>query len=153
LAYPRQRGEQVDYLKWDVFIDGPSESPYEGTCLHAELEFTTQYPISPPKMKFISKMFHPNIYDNGDVCISILHDRVDDFILNDNPDERWSPVLNIGSITLSVTSILYQPNINSPANVDAAKLYRENKKEYEKKVRELALKETVDINSLLDAYK
>ncbi|RVD93096.1 ubiquitin [Tubulinosema ratisbonensis] len=148
-AFPRRNNGNCNYLKWDVYIVGPPESPYEGTILHAELEFTTHYPLSPPKMRFLSKMFHPNIYENGNVCISILHDRVDEFIAYESPDERWSPVLNISSITLSVTSILYKPNINSPANVDAAKLYRENIKEYEKKVRDLALKESVDLKTFI----
>jgi len=64
-----------------------------------------------------------NIYPDGEVCISILHDPSGD---PTNPqeqsDELWRPVLDPYSVMISVTSMLSEPNLNSPANIDAAKM-------------------------------
>ena len=37
------------------------------------MTFPQDFPINPPEMKFVTPMWHPNIYDDGRVCISILH--------------------------------------------------------------------------------
>ena len=92
----------------------------------AELIFPTDYPLSPPKMKFTSEMFHPNgkpikllvrllaiypplffpVYSDGRVCISILHTPGEDPLGYESPAERWSPVQSIEKILLSVISML-----------------------------------------------
>ena len=59
--------------EWDVLIIGPEGTPYEGGFFKAKLLFPTDYPLNPPKMKFISEIWHPNIFPDGEVCISILH--------------------------------------------------------------------------------
>ncbi|CAJ0949242.1 unnamed protein product [Ranitomeya imitator] len=69
-------------------------------------------------------MWHPNIYENGDVCISILHPPVDDPQSGELPSERWNPTQNVRTILLSVISLLNEPNTFSPANVDASVMYR-----------------------------
>lgn len=59
--------------EWDVLIIGPEGTPYEGGFFKAKLFFPTDYPLNPPKMKFVSEIWHPNIFPDGNVCISILH--------------------------------------------------------------------------------
>merc|ERR1712071_749389 len=66
-----------DIYKWEVIIMGPAETPYEGGYFKARLDFPQDFPIKPPKMRFISKMWHPNVHANGSVCISILHEGED----------------------------------------------------------------------------
>ena len=83
------------------------------------------YPLNPPKMRFISKIFHPNIYPDGRVCISILHAPGDDPLGYETSSERWSPVQSVEKVLLSVMSMLAEPNCESPANVDAAKMWRD----------------------------
>ncbi|KAJ3572782.1 hypothetical protein NP233_g2852 [Leucocoprinus birnbaumii] len=109
-------------------IIGPQDTLYEGGFFKARLTFPEQYPLLPPKMKFISEMWHPSIYQNGNVCISILHDPGDDQWGYEDASERWSPVHTVTSIIMSVISLLSSdpPNTDSPANVDAAKEVREN---------------------------
>ncbi|KAJ7365880.1 Ubiquitin-conjugating enzyme subunit [Desmophyllum pertusum] len=70
------------------------------------------------------KMWHPNIYESGDVCISILHPPVDDPQSGELPSERWNPTQNVRTILLSVISLLNEPNTFSPANVDASVMFR-----------------------------
>ena len=75
----------------------------------------------PPKMIFTKKMWHPNIYPDGRVCISILHPpEIDSFNEQETLDEKWRPVLGVREIVLSVLSIINEPNLDSPANVEAA---------------------------------
>ncbi|KAK6046505.1 ubiquitin--protein ligase [Cooperia oncophora] len=99
-------------------------------------------------MKFVSEIWHPNkdsVYSitkislflvdkEGNVCISILHDPGDDKWGYERPEERWLPVHTVETILLSVISMLADPNFESPANVDAAKMQRENYSEFKKRV-------------------
>jgi ubiquitin-conjugating enzyme E2 G1 len=62
-----------DLFRWSVIFEGPEDTLYEGGYFKAELKFPEDYPNNPPEMRFISKMWHPNIYPDGKVCISILH--------------------------------------------------------------------------------
>ena len=55
-------------------------------------------------------MWHPNVYENGDLCISILHPPVDDPQSGELPCERWNPTQNVRTILLSVVSLLNEPN-------------------------------------------
>nr|XP_020462726.1 ubiquitin-conjugating enzyme E2 R2-like isoform X1 [Monopterus albus] len=94
------------------------------TRCQARIKFPVDYPYSPPAFRFLTKMWHPNIYENGDVCISILHPPVDDPQSGELPSERWNPTQNVRTILLSVISLLNEPNTFSPANVDASVMYR-----------------------------
>lgn len=90
----------------------------------ALMKFPHDYPYSPPSIRFITKVWHPNVYENGDLCISILHPPVDDPQSGELPCERWNPTQNVRTILLSVISLLNEPNTFSPANVDASVMYR-----------------------------
>ncbi len=83
-------------------------------------------------MRFTSTIFHPNIYKDGRVCISILHPPGDDPLGYEKSSERWSPVQSVEKVLLSVMSMLAEPNVESPANVDAAKCYRETPEEFKR---------------------
>ncbi|KAF8968706.1 ubiquitin-conjugating enzyme/RWD-like protein, partial [Flammula alnicola] len=96
----------------------------------------SDYPLSPFKMKFDPPLFHPNIYADGNVCISILHTPGDDPTMYEQASERWSPVQSVEKVILSVISMLAEPNLESGANIDCCKLYRDNRPEYERLVRE-----------------
>jgi ubiquitin-conjugating enzyme E2 G1 len=92
-------------------------------------------------MKFITEMWHPNVFPDGKVCISILHKPgVDEFNPQEKAEERWRPVLGVEQILVSVISMLNDPNCDSPANVDAAVQLRKNPEQYKQKVRQLVIK-------------
>ena len=139
--------DENDFYKWSVLFTGPEDTIYEGGFFKAILTFLEDFPQNPPEMRFITEMFHPNIYKDGKVCISILHSPgVDVFNTQEKAEERWRPSLGVEQILISVISMLNDPNCDSPANVDAAVMFRNNRKEYEKKVRQLALKSTDDFD-------
>ncbi|XP_015249923.1 cell division cycle 34 homolog (S. cerevisiae) a [Cyprinodon tularosa] len=116
--------DESDMYNWEVAIFGPPNTHYQGGYFKARIKFPVDYPYSPPAFRFLTKMWHPNIYENGDVCISILHPPVDDPQSGELPSERWNPTQNVRTILLSVISLLNEPNTFSPANVDASVMYR-----------------------------
>ena len=69
------------------------------------------------------------------MCISILHQPGSDPMAYESAAERWSPVQSIETILLSVVSMLSEPNDESPANIDAAKMWRNDRNAYKAKVR------------------
>lgn len=142
-----------DLLHWECLIQGPEGTPFEGGVFPAELKFPKDYPLAPPSMKFLADLWHPNgtsptrddaaavanpvaVYPSGLVCISILHPPGDDPNHYEHASERWSPIQSVEKILISVMSMLAEPNDESPANVEAAKMWRERRSEYEAKVRD-----------------
>lgn len=98
------------------------DTPFEDGTFKLLLTFEDSYPNKPPTVKFLSRMFHPNVYANGELCLDILQN-------------RWSPTYDVAAILTSIQSLLHDPNPNSPANAEAAQLYRENMKEYVRRVK------------------
>jgi ubiquitin-conjugating enzyme E2 G1 len=121
--------DEKNFLKWNILLFGPSETIFEGGVFKCQLEFTKDYPNKPPIFKFTDNLFHPNIYPDGKVCISILHEG-EDVYGYEHISERWNPSHSVNSILMSLISILSEPNFESPANVDASKLWREDFNSY-----------------------
>jgi hypothetical protein len=88
------------------------------------LEFTEEYPNRPPLVKFVSQVYHPNVYADGGICLDILQ-------------KAWSPIYDVAAVLTSVQSLLSDPNPDSPANAEAARLYGENRREYNRRVKEV----------------
>ena len=120
-------------FQWNFFIFGPEDTLYEGGIFPGKIIFPKDYPNSPPQVKFDIDMKHPNIYRNGNVCISILHSGSDQYGY-ENDNERWSPTQGVNSIMLSIISLLSAPNFESPANVDMSTLQKNNYEEYKKMI-------------------
>uniref|UniRef100_G1MXS5 Ubiquitin conjugating enzyme E2 G2 n=1 Tax=Meleagris gallopavo TaxID=9103 RepID=G1MXS5_MELGA len=116
---------------------GPEDTCFEYGVFPAILSFPLDYPLSPPKMRFTCEMFHPNIYPDGRVCISILHAPGDDPMGYESSAERWSPVQSVEKILLSVVSMLAEPNDESGANVDASKMWREDREQFNKIAKQI----------------
>ncbi|XP_063789148.1 ubiquitin-conjugating enzyme E2 G2 isoform X1 [Pseudophryne corroboree] len=119
---------------------GPEDTCFECGVFPAILSFPLDYPLSPPKMRFTCEMFHPNIYPDGRVCISILHAPGDDPMGYESSAERWSPVQSVEKILLSVVSMLAEPNDESGANVDASKMWREDREQFNRIARQTVQK-------------
>jgi ubiquitin-protein ligase len=145
-------GENSNVYKWDIEMYGQEGTPYDGYIMKAEMVFPVDYPLSPPKLRFTTPMFHPNIYKDGLVCISILHTGTEPF-LTESPKDQWTPVQSIRTIIVSLTALLHDPNPDSPANVDASKTYRASKEEYERQVKELLEKSCEKMSGRPDMKK
>jgi ubiquitin-conjugating enzyme E2 D len=122
-AGPKYTG---NLYEWDATIIGPSNSPYAGGLFKLNVTFPEKYPFKPPKVKFVTRIFHPNINRNGSICLDILN-------------TNWSPALTLIKVLLSISSLLTDPNPKDPLSKEAANLYLSNIEEYNKKARMLTL--------------
>ncbi|CAE7878202.1 Ube2g1 [Symbiodinium sp. KB8] len=122
-------------------VIGPPGTYYNEGMFRCELTFPDDFPNMPPAMKFLDEVWHPNIYPDGKVCISILHPPgVDEMNAQETAEERWRPILGVEAVLISVISMLADPNIESPANIDAATQFRDDKKGFRRKVRRCVAK-------------
>jgi len=117
-------GDEI--YKWEAVIVGPSDTPYEGGVFKLRIDFPNEYPYHPPKVRFVTKIFHPNINANGEICIDILRD-------------NWSPALGASRVLLSISSLLADPNPDDPLVPQIAFMYKNSKKQYEATAREWTL--------------
>jgi ubiquitin-conjugating enzyme E2 D len=112
-----------DLFHWNATLTGPDDSVYQGGKFDLNIQFPTDYPFKPPKVRFVTKIFHPNIATEGGICIDILKD-------------EWSPALTISKVLLSVGSMLTDPNANSPLNPEAGELCLRDKARFAQTARE-----------------
>jgi ubiquitin-conjugating enzyme E2 D len=119
------RGENL-YV-WDAMILGPSDSPFAGGIFNLEIHFPTDYPFKPPKILFLTKIYHPNIASNGNICLDILKD-------------QWSPALTVGKALLSICSLLTDPNPKDPLVPAIADQYINDRATYDSTARTWTLK-------------
>ena len=103
-----------DIYHWQATILGPTGSPYEGGIFYLQIQFPMDYPFKPPKVSFLTKIYHCNINSAGNICLDILKD-------------QWSPALTISKVLLSICSLMDDQNPDDPLMVDIANLYINNK--------------------------
>jgi len=135
-------------FRWEValIVLNPT-SLYYGGYFKAEMKFPKRYPYEPPEFKFSRPLWHPNIYKDGKLCISILHQPGEDEMSGELASERWSPAQRVESVLLSIISLLDDAEVSSPANVDAGVMLRKQPEEYKKMVKENVEQSTRDIPS------
>ncbi|KAJ3615844.1 hypothetical protein Zmor_012254 [Zophobas morio] len=112
-----------DPFHWSATIMGPKNSPFEGGAFFLNIHFPTDYPFKPPKVTFVTKVYHPNINQNGSICLDILKD-------------QWSPALTISKVLLSICSLFDDANPDDPLVPEIANIYKTDRKRYESTARE-----------------
>ncbi|MCJ1413732.1 hypothetical protein MMC32_000056 [Xylographa parallela] len=111
-----------DIFHWLGTIYGPQGTPYEGGIFYLSIELPHDYAHKPPKIRFLTKVFHPNIDADGHICLDILH-------------ERWCPALTLLRVLLSICSFLDDPNPDHSLVPKASQQYKKNRAAYENNVR------------------
>lgn len=102
-----------DVFLWTATVMGVAGTVYDGMRFTLELQFPDVYPLQPPIVTFTPSCFHPNVdAQDGRICLNIL-----------NEGEGWSPSFDVGTVLLSIQSLLGDPNTDSPLNVPAAALW------------------------------
>lgn len=113
--------------QWDATLSGPANSPYEGGKFKIKINFPPAYPYQPPKVKFLTRIYHPNISENGMICLDILR-------------SQWSPALTVSKLLLSIASLLCDPNVDDPIEPEIAKVWKKNQTRYTETARKWTLK-------------
>ncbi len=107
-----------DIMQWEATLMGPTASVYEGGVFKLNIIFPADYPFKPPKVKFETPIYHPNINASGGICLDILKD-------------NWSPALTISKVLLSICSLLDDPNPDDPLVPDIAEQYTNSRASYD----------------------
>lgn len=114
------------YIKFTIKNDGI----YQGQTHLLKIKFVYggnemyKFPEHPPNVLFLTPIFHPNISVCGSICLDVLK------------PEAWSALYNLDAVFNSIIALLDEPNIKSPFNSEAAKLYKENHKDIYKQTCE-----------------
>lgn len=116
-----------DLFHWNAFIIGPVDTPYQGGMFYLTINFPVDYPFKPPKYKFETKIYHPNINSQGQICLDILK-------------TQWSPALTVDKTLLSICALLSDPNPDDPLVPEIARLYKSNRAKYTETCREWTVK-------------
>lgn len=133
-AGPKKNKGIYNMLHWNALIRGPKNSPYNGYMFKFEINFPENYPNSPPKVTCKTNIYHMNISENGDVCVSSIKD-----------NNKWKTAKDISTVLLSIFIIFSKPNPNSPYRGEIAQLYTSDYEQYEKNVKEYCDKYAIKI--------
>ncbi|XP_034839268.1 ubiquitin-conjugating enzyme E2-22 kDa [Maniola hyperantus] len=95
-------------------IMGPPDTPYEGGTFLLEIKVPETYPFNPPKIRFVTKIWHPNVSSvTGAICLDILKD-------------QWAAALTLRTVLLSIQALLSAAEASDPQDAVVAKQYRES---------------------------
>jgi len=111
-----------DITDIQAFIEGPAGTPYANGLFKVKLVLGKDFPQSPPKAFFLTKIFHPNVAKNGEICVNTLK-------------KDWKPDLGIKHILLTIKCLLIVPNAESALNEEAGKLLLEHYDDYSQRAR------------------
>ncbi|MCD7469520.1 hypothetical protein HAX54_008621 [Datura stramonium] len=104
--------DDSNIFKWTALIKGPSETPYDGGVFQLAFSVPEQYPLQPPQVRFLTKIFHPNVhFKTGEICLDILKN-------------AWSPAWTLQSVCRAIIALMAHPEPDSPLNCDSGNLLR-----------------------------
>ncbi|XP_003479169.3 ubiquitin-conjugating enzyme E2 U isoform X6 [Cavia porcellus] len=105
-----------DMMKWKADIEGLQNSIWQGLAFDVEINFTPDYNLVPPAVRFVTIPFHPNVDpDTGEPCIDFL-----------NNSDEWDPTYTLSSILLALQAMLSNPVMENPVNLEAAQMLNED---------------------------
>ena len=96
-----------------ITIEGPQDTPYEGGIFRLEMFLTDKYPMKPPKCRFLTKIYHPNVDKLGRICLDVLKD-------------KWTPALTVSRVCLSIQLLMQDPNPDDPLDPKVAEMWKNN---------------------------
>lgn len=114
---------ESDMLHWKGEIKGPQGTPYESGKFVIDINLPADYPFVPPKMKFDTQIWHPNISSqSGAICLDILKN-------------EWSPALTIRTALISLQALLSAAEADDPQDAVVAKMYKEDRAKFDQQAK------------------
>lgn len=118
-----------NWYEWSAVIQGPVGTPYEGGLFFLSVQFSDSFPFDPPRVRFTTPIYHPNVNDEGGICLSILFKSC-------SWDNGWSPALSITGVLLSIVVLLSEPATDHSLQPEIAALYDSDREAFNKAARE-----------------
>ncbi|KAJ8967393.1 hypothetical protein NQ314_002899 [Rhamnusium bicolor] len=115
--------------KLNVFeakLTGPEDTPYKDGIFSLEILVPEKYPFAPPSIKFTTKIYHPNIDDNGRICLDLI---------KMPPAGNWKPTIGLEGLLIAVRMLLETPNADDPLMADIAEEFKNYNEDYIKKAK------------------
>ncbi|XP_023281003.1 ubiquitin-conjugating enzyme E2 T [Seriola lalandi dorsalis] len=131
-----QTEERIDDLRAQIV--GGSGTPYECGLFSLEIKVPERYPFEPPKIRFLTPIYHPNIDNSGRIC----HDA-----LKLPPKGAWKPSLNISTVLSSIQLLMAEPNPDDPLMADISSEFKYNKQLFMEKARKWTQEHAVQKNT------
>jgi len=108
-------GSEDTLSKFIGTIEGPEDTPFSGIKFDVDITIEAGYPVKPPKMKFMTVPYHPNISSHGSICVTFLKNYC---------SSGWSPAMSIRSALVALRSLLDDPCPDDALNSNAARDWR-----------------------------
>lgn len=125
---PQGSTEIADFTHFKGSFKGPPDTPYEGGLYEIDIRITGEYPFKPPEMRFITKIWHPNVSSQtGAICLDTL-------------GTAWSPVLTLKSALISLQSLLTSPEPKDPQDAEVASMLLTRPDEFKHVAKEWAVR-------------
>jgi ubiquitin-conjugating enzyme E2 L3 len=119
--------DEKNILQWTGLIV-PDSAPYNKGAFRIDIQFPTEYPFKPPKITFRTKIYHPNVDENGQVCLPIVS------------VENWKPATKTDQVIQTLVKMINQPEPNHPLRGDLAEEYIKDRKKFIKNAEEFTRK-------------
>ncbi|CAJ0825255.1 13507_t:CDS:10 [Entrophospora sp. SA101] len=119
-------------------IKGPKDTPYEEGIFKVDVVIPPRYPLEPPRMQFLTPIYHPNIDDVGRICLDIL---------TMPPKGSWKPSLNISTTLTSLSILMADPNPDDPLIPEIAREFMEDRPLFNKKARQETSRHAIEDNN------
>ncbi|PWY99140.1 putative UBC5-E2 ubiquitin-conjugating enzyme [Testicularia cyperi] len=120
--------KEDNIYKWTAKLQGPANSPYAGGIFLIDMDFPIEYPFKSPKVRFATRVYHPNIDEGGNLCVGILK------------SEAWKPSTKAVTILLSILQLLEEPNPDDALVASIAELYNTDRAKFDKTAQEYTKK-------------
>ncbi|KAK2100429.1 Ubiquitin/ISG15-conjugating enzyme E2 L6 [Saguinus oedipus] len=126
----------VSHQLWGLKAPGEAitvdQPPYHLKAFNVCINFPQEYPFKPPTIKFTTKIYHPNVDENGQVCLPIIS------------NENWKPCTKTCQVLEALNVLVNRPNMAEPLRVDLADLLTQNPELFRKNAEEFTLRFGVD---------
>ncbi|CAJ0923250.1 unnamed protein product, partial [Mesorhabditis belari] len=118
---------ESNLLHWTVLLH-PDKEPYSKGAFRVQIDFPADYPFKPPKLTFLTKIYHPNIDEQGQICLGIVH-----------PD-NWKPATRTEQVLMALLQLINDPEPDHPLRAELAEEFQKDRKKFLKNAEEFTKK-------------
>jgi len=128
-------------MNLEAQIQGPQDSPYSEGTYSLSVQITDRYPFEPPRVRFLTPIYHPNIDSDGRICLDTLKMQ---------PQGTWSPSVNINTLLLTIRMLMQTPNADDGLVPEITEEYKRDVTMWRRKALEHTRKNAIPKPAVAD---